>query len=254
MGSYSPLAVLRGGMKGLEAFVQKHWYLDQVPVLDGLTDAQKAYFLSHTIRRRYSAKTTLFSPGDRTTSLYVVDKGKVKIYALTSDGREVIYWYSYPGDLFGLAEVCGGELRNCYADTLEETVAIEVPYPVMQRLIADNPQLAAGFIKFLGARLRAATETIKSLASAPADKRLAGHLLKLGQQRGRVQPDGTIALLDHHTHQEIGNVLGLSRQTVTATLSDFRQRGLIDTGHRDIILRDPQRLSRLLEAAHETWH
>jgi CRP-like cAMP-binding protein len=234
-----------GVEKRIESFVERHWYLDRIEALRSLTAQEKAFFLEQTTRRRFGRGACIFSPGDPGVSVFMIQEGKVKIYALTEEGQEVTYWYCHPGEMFGLAEVCGEEERACYAEAVVDTAAVEIPHECLKTLIGNNPTLAEQFIKVLGARLRQACDTIKELATADVPSRLAHLLVKLAQISGSPHPGGGLAIDDRLTHQELANMIGASRQTVTEILNRFKEEGTIAIEGRKIILTHPGRFAAL---------
>jgi CRP-like cAMP-binding protein len=232
-----------GVQKRIESLVERHWYLDRIEVLRPLTAQEKAFFLEHTTRRYYSRGSHIFSPGDPGVSVYMVQEGKVKIYTLTEEGQEVAYWYCHSGEMFGLAEVCGEEARTCFAEAVIETAVVEIPHDCLKVLIGNNPLFAQQVIKVLGARLRQACDTIKELATADVPSRLAHLLVKLAQISGSPHPGGGLAIDDRLTHQELANMIGASRQTVTETLNRFKEEGIIAVEGRKIVLTHPERFA-----------
>lgn len=228
-----------------ESLVGRQWFFDRIEVLSHLTAKEKGYMLQQTRRRDYGRGTCIFRPGDLGVSVYMIQEGKVKIYNLTELGQEVTYWYIYPGDLFGLAEVCGGKPRVCFAEAVLDTVALETSNDCLRVLIDSNPRFAQQIIKVLGARLRQACDTITELASSDVTSRLAHLLIKLAQISGAPHGSG-LAIVDKFTHQALANMIGASRQTVTETLNRFKEEGIISVEGRQLILTRPDRFAHLI--------
>lgn len=223
-------------MQHLRSGFETRWYLDQIDVLEAVTPEDKKELIEHGIYKCFDQGYTVFSPGDRAKSVYLLQEGKVKIFGITRDGHEVVYWNIYPGDVFGLAEACGYGSRTCFAEATVKSTAVEIPKLMFENLLKSNREIAFQFIKVLGARLRRSTEQIKSMAGDRVEQRLATHLLNLGQISGVQRSNGEIFIRDRHTQQEMADSVGASRQTVSETLGGFRSRNLIDIEHGRIVL------------------
>lgn len=216
--------------------LEHHWYLDRVNVLEAVTPDQRAELVQQSMHRRFSTGYIIFSPGEKARSVYILQKGRIKIFGITRGGHEVVYWRIYPGDVFGLAEICGDSFRECFAEAAADSIAVEIPKQVFENLLKTNCEISFQFIKVLGSRLRQATEIIKSMSGDRVEQRLATHLLKLGQISGVQRPNGEILINERHTHQEIADSIGSTRQTVSESLGKFRSSNLIKVERGHIIL------------------
>lgn len=232
-------------MQHLYSGFETRWYLDQIDVLEVVTSEDRKELIEHGIYRRFEQGYNIFSSGDGAKSVFLLQEGKVKIFGITRDGHEVIYWNIYPGDVFGLAEACGYGSRTCFAEATVKSTAVEIPKHMFENLLKSNREIAFQFIKVLGARLRRSTEQIKSMAGDRVEQRLATHLLNLGQISGVQRSNGEVLIRDRHTQQEMADSVGSSRQTVSETLGIFRSRHLIKIERRRIVLIAVARLRNL---------
>lgn len=99
-------------------FIKEHWYLKTINIINELTENERLFFYEKTYKKKYSTNSIIFSPGDSDNLIYCVLSGRVKIYNLSVCGKEILYWFCQPNDFFGLAEICGGEMRTVFAETV----------------------------------------------------------------------------------------------------------------------------------------
>ncbi len=143
----------------------------------------------------------------------------------------------------GMAEVCMGSARRCFASARQPSELLEIPHSAMERLLTLHPELATVMMAQLGERLRLAGDTLLAVATASATARLARLLLVLAQRPGASHPVRMVQ--DSYTQQELASMSGLSRQTASEVLSRFRRQGLIDVRDRHMVLVRPAELRHL---------
>lgn len=183
-------------------------------------------------RRAYAKGDMVFRAGDPGVHVYFLESGRMKIWQPAGNGREVILWFCLPGEIFGLAEVARGGGRVVCAQACESSLILAVSREAFRGFIASSPEAALLSLQVLSARLRGLSDVLVNLVEDEADTRIAKLILRLGARYGR--RDGRVIHLDIPlTHQEIADMVGTTRQTVTSTLSQMKKRGVlsIDT-HR----------------------
>jgi len=102
------------------------WYLSPLEIIETLSQEERELFYRKACRNKYPKGTLVFSPGDLGGAIFYVMSGGIKIFNMSSCGKEVIYWFCYPRDFFGLAEVCGGEKRTVFAEAAEDSELLSV--------------------------------------------------------------------------------------------------------------------------------
>ena len=118
--------------------MEQQWYLSAVDILAALPEEERIFFLEKAAKKSVEKNAVIFSPGDLGTYIYYVLKGRVKIYNLAREGREVIYWFCTPKDFFGLAELCGGDQRTVFAEAVEHTDLLCVSQRHFEELVKRN--------------------------------------------------------------------------------------------------------------------
>lgn len=206
--------------------MEKHWYLSNVAITNDLQEDERSFFYKKSFKKKYPKNSIIFSPGDEGNLIYYVISGRVKIYTLSRCGKEVIYWFCHPKNLFGLAEICGGEMRTVFAEATEDTEVLCINKTNFEELIQRNPRIALSIMKILGSRIRQTHETIKDLVVCDVRSRMAQLLVKFAQICGLSRED-SVVLDKKFTHQEMANMIGATRTTVTEIINDFKRKGYV---------------------------
>ncbi|MDA8214015.1 MAG: Crp/Fnr family transcriptional regulator [Nitrospiraceae bacterium] len=228
--------------------MEKRWYLSAVDIIDELPEGERTFFYQKSHKKKYSKNSIIFSPGDQGNLIYYVLSGRVKIYNLSECGKEIIYWFCQPEDFFGLAEVCGGEMRTVFAEAVEDTEILCINRTNFEELISRNPKISIFIMRILGSRIRQAHETIKDLIVCDVHTRLAQLLINLGQVCGS-NHDGVITIEKKFTHQEMANMIGATRTTVTEVMNEFKKDGYIKCDGSKVTILDYARLVKLIESS-----
>lgn len=182
--------------------------------------------------RTFSKGGHVFRAEDPDAHVYLLKAGRVKIYQPADAGRDVILWFCLAGEIFGLAEVARGGRRTVSAIACERSTLVAVPRDAFREFLSLRPKAALLCLQVLSSRLRGLSNVIVNLVADEVDTRIAKLILRLGARYGR--RDGGVIHLDIPlTHQEIAEMVGTTRQTVSTVLSRLKRDGVlsIDT-HR----------------------
>ena len=184
--------------------------------------------------KRFPAQAVLVNEGDRTDSLFIVVSGRVKVYASSAAGKEVILSTLGPGDYFGELALDGGE-RSASVMTLEPTSCVIVNGANLRAFLADHPDFAQHLILKLIGRVRSLTDSVKSLALED----VYGRLVKLLQTLS--MPEGEHRVMPHRlTQQDMAEYVGSSREMVSRILKELTTGGYVRSeGGRLVLLRTP---------------
>ncbi len=203
------------------------------PVLDELA--------RHTQRRRLGDGELLYARGDQPTSLFGVEHGRVRISNTSSEGKELTATYFENGDWLGEISIFDGLPRLTDAVACGESQVLVVPRQAILDLLARQPELYAPFVQILCRKLRMAMEGMSDLMLLPLPQRLAKRLLALAQDYGQRHADGVEIDL-HLPQDELGRLLGTSRQSVSKELKTLEKHGWVKLAYGRIIIVDPQAL------------
>ena len=192
--------------------------------------------------RKYPKGTTIFGRGDPGDALYIVKEGLVKLASHSGRGTETILHLLPPGAIFG--EILLSEERRAFtAITETDTVVSVLPKQVLTQLLSTIPAFSMNFIRLLSQRLAKVEREYAGFGHTWSYHRLAKVLLKLGAEHGVKMPKGT-ALPLRLTHEELANLIGTTRETVSKQMGRFRRMGLIHREGKALLL-NVSRLGKL---------
>lgn len=198
-------------------------------------------------RRNYDKGEPVFRPGGPGANVYFLEAGRVKIYQPSGSSRDVLLWFCLVGEVFGLAEVAwGGRGRVVGAVACERSTVLAVSQENFRAFLVSRPQVALLCMEVLSSRLRGLSDVLVNLASDEVDTRIAKLILRLGARYGR-REDGVMHLDIPLTHQEIADMVGATRQTVTTVLSRLRRRGVLSIDTHRIQIESEELLSGLAQ-------
>ncbi len=221
----------------------KNSFIEAFPLFDCLNEYEKTQlssFIEVKSKRKYSF---IYLPDEPSSYIFFLLQGVVKIGTHSSDGREVIKAVLHPKAMFGELGLVGEEKRQDFARAMNEEVRLCVlKVSDFQTLMQSNHELCLRVISLMGKRLRRAENRLESLIFKDARTRIVDFLKDSVEKRGRRV--GYEMLLKHSlTQQDIANLTGTSRQTVTSVLNDLRKSDLIYFNRRSILIRDLAKLA-----------
>ena len=174
----------------------------------------------------YPSGTTLFLEGQEANGLYLISKGQVKLTVTRSDGKSIILRIAEPGELIGLDCMVSSKTFGMTAETLGPCAMRFVPRDLLRSLMRDHPDVCMAVAEQLSNDYRSACSQIRSLGlSRSASERIVLFLLDWGA-RGR-QTDQGLRVNIPLKHEEIAQIVGVSRETVTRTFTDLKHKHLI---------------------------
>ena len=189
----------------------------------------------------------ILSPDDPPDQIHIVKKGRVRVYRVTPDGKQLTLDIYEKGTILGDMSLLGQDrLPEAYAEAIDDGVICTITPDQLRRLIERYPTVGVNVIRHLSQRLQAAERELEAMAYQRVDQRLASKLLDLGQRFGVSTARGTL-IQARLTQQELAEMIGTTRETLAHTLADFRRRGLLDTEHHQVLIRDAERLTEIAE-------
>jgi CRP-like cAMP-binding protein len=233
-------------MAGKVAFDEKRalWYLKKIPLLADVPHEQVVRFAESVQLLEVRRRQVVYLPGDPGQTVYFVNGGRVKISKVTRDGKELTLAYRGPGELFGELALVEGGPREEMAEAVENALITEAGRTEFEQLVQHDGMVGYRLMKMFAQRRREIENQIENLVFKDVNAKLAQLLLKLGVEYGVDDARGTLVALKI-THQEMANLIGSTRETVSLTLSQFKRKGLIHTDGRKVILADPEGLKAL---------
>jgi len=213
-------------------------------LLRDLPDAEAREIAALFLERRFHRDAVVFHEGADADALFIVKTGIVKLLALSDKGTETTLHILRPGDVFG--ELAFSEpVRPFTAVAVTDVVLSVLPLKSLRDLVASCPAFARNLLELFSKRLGQVEREFAGIVNAWAHHRLARELFHLAGDLGVETPDGTLIPVQL-THEELSNLIGTTRETVTILLRKFEDMGIIRRQSRRIIVDRP----RLAEYAH----
>jgi CRP-like cAMP-binding protein len=219
----------------------KLWYLERFRLLDMLTEPQKRRVEAMTRMLELGRGKRIYLPADRSDQIFLLKAGVIRISGLGNDHNETILTFLYPGDIFGELAVVDDAPRGHLATAHEDVVLCAMDRDLLLRLIQETPALGYQITKLMGLRLRRFQTRIQELLFRSAHARVAHALLDMAADYG-IQDNEGVVIPIRFNQRDLGNLVGLARETVNAVLQDFKEDGLVNAQRRSIRITDPARL------------
>jgi CRP/FNR family transcriptional regulator, cyclic AMP receptor protein len=217
-------------------------FLATVPLLSRIAPEELQRFTEVTRERNYPKGSVILfedTPGD---SLFIVRAGRVKVVLVAEDGREVILGVLGVGDHFGELSLIDDQPRSAHVIAMEDATLLVLRQEDFKKRVEATPAVAWALLTELSRRLRRADGKIGGLVLLDVPGRVAQLLLDAADESGGDSIEKPL------THQVIAQMIGASRETVSRTMRDFQDAGLITVHRRRISVRDRSGLSSRAQA------
>lgn len=199
--------------------------LRSIPLFARIGDGDLEQIASHLIERRYPRNTTIVEEGLAGDYMYIIREGRVKVTKLSDDGREKILEFLEAGSFVGEMALLERAPRSASVKTLAPVRLLALSRSDFLNLLRRSPDLALSVIEELCHRLRTQNDQASALSFQRVKDRTKGLLERLARdphgEEGRL---ATPAL----THQQIADMIGTSRETVTRVVKELKQEGWLD--------------------------
>jgi CRP/FNR family transcriptional regulator, cyclic AMP receptor protein len=215
------------------------------PFLSHLTADELSDLRARSIVRSFARDATILHQGEAPGRVLVIERGRAKVTAITEDGTEVVLAFRGPGDLLGELSALGGETRLASVRALEPLDALAVPAGDFDSFLEAHPRVALVILRVVIARLRDADRQQVEFAAYQTLGRVARRLVELADRFGQPSGDG-IRIALPITQEELAGWAGASREATAKALHELRDLDLIETARREITVRDPAGLERLV--------
>lgn len=189
----------------------------------------------------------VFRAGEPTSCVCLVERGYLKIFQPTADGKEVLLFFRAPGDLLGLRgslQVKPNSLRTHTAQACEDSEILCIPVNAFREYLEGHPRMAIEVAATLSRHLDEACDHYSNLAVANVTARVARLILYVGRCYG-TRVDKGVRLDVPLTQQEIADMVGAARQTVNSILNSFYHDGVITESHKHLRIENEMALAKL---------
>ena len=220
------------------------WYLRKIPFLEGLTTEQYRELVPEVEVRELQRRQIVYLPGDPGEHVFFIQGGRIKCSKVSRDGKELTLTYVTAGEFFGELCVLDGQPREEMAEAMKNSILTVLPRAAIREMLQTQPRIAFRFIKVIGDRRRSMETKIEHLVFRDVHAKMAALLLELGEEYGKETEDG-LTIDQKITHQEMANLIGSTRETISLTLAAFKRKDLIELQGRTVVLLDLEGLAAL---------
>jgi CRP/FNR family transcriptional regulator len=208
-----------------------------------LSEGEMRTLCARVSKRHFGRGQTLFSEGEQCHGLFVVAKGRIRIFKLSPSGREQVLAVEGPGSSFAELPVFDGGVYPASASAMEDARVLFISRDDFQTYCREHPEVALKVLAVVGSRLRRLVGIIEDLSFTTVRQRLISLLLRLAQGGGITTKQGVRVELTT-THQDLAAELGTVRELVSRNLSRLEAEGLLEVDRRTIIIKDLPGLKR----------
>jgi CRP/FNR family cyclic AMP-dependent transcriptional regulator len=195
-------------------------------------------------RRRYRRGEALFSEGDLSDRVLIVESGWVKVSVASPDGHEAVLGLRGPGQVLGELSILDGAPRSASAIALEPVEATVVRAAELTRALDEDAEVSRELLRELARRLRDADRMRVEFATLDTLARVARRLLELAERFGEPGKDGGIVVALPLSQEEVASWCSASRESTAKALRTLREIGCITTGRRTVTIQDREKLER----------
>ncbi len=209
--------------------------LRKVPIFSGLSRDDLNAFLPHFRDKRFPKNSVIFQQEEEGDTFLFILKGRVKVVIMTKDGREVILSTLGKNEFFGEMSLIDGLPRSATVIALEDTELILLKRNDFLEKLKQYPDMMLSLMQEMSKRIRKADARISSLSALSVYGRVASVLLEIAKEAGKRTTAGYV-IENRPTQNEIANMAGTTRETVTRIMNDLVRRGYISMEGRSLII------------------
>ncbi len=236
---------------GFEHRLDKQGYLKDVDIFQDLSPAEIEALRKRAPMRQVEAGTILYMPDEPMEVLFILKVGRVRLYHLSPDGKALTTAILESGTIFGEMALLGQGSNASYAEALTRCMLCLMSCEDVSMLLLSDPRIALRITEILGRRLIEAEQRLSEFAFKSLPERLAVLLLHLAQE-----PSAGLFRSGYpevrYTHEQLAEMVGTYRETVTRILNEFRAAGWVELRRGKIIILDWHALETLNAPKHPT--
>lgn len=211
--------------------MDKIFLLSQISLLDELPMEDLQIIAQMSEMKSVKKGTIILSPNNKIESLFLLKKGQVRLYRINQNGKQFTVDILVDGNIFGETSTLSLTDDQIYAEAMTDTYLCVLGKTEFEEFIVKNPKIALKFINILSTRLKDLYSLSEKIALADVKYRILYLLLKLSEKTGRRKNEWqTIDM--KLTHQDIANMIGATRETTSAVMSQLKKEGVIKRGQR----------------------
>jgi len=216
----------------------------RVPLFSQLNEDDLEKIRILCVTQHYVKDQIILIEEEAGNTLFLIQKGRVKVSRISDDGREVILSILEPGDFFGELSLIDGKARSASVTAIEDSEVLMLRRGDFLGLLSDYPQISISLMKELAGRIRKSDTQIKSLSLQDAMGRVASSLIMLAEDHGRTRKN-EVVIPKIPLQQDLANMAGTSRETISRVFRALEEDLLIQRSGRKITIPDFNRFKKM---------
>lgn len=238
---YNPFAerVIQGPFASDAQFDK--WDFKSQSVLQNLPAEDLAILTSHLLEQRYDKGEIIFREGSTPDGIFYVVEGKVKKYKIDQEGREQIIYVANTGELIGYHAVLAESRYPDSAATLEKSKIAFIPKEDFLEVLQKSEVISRRLLKTLSHEFEVLVNSVSVFAHKTVRERLALQLIVL-REKYKVNFKAGMPVEINMSREDLANLVGTARETIVRILGEFKDKGILMTQGRKIIIQDVKQL------------
>jgi CRP-like cAMP-binding protein len=217
------------------------WSYKSGSILDNLPAEDQALFLSHQIEQTYGKGEIIFKEGSIPAGIFYIKSGKAKKYKAAYGGGEQIIYVANAGELIGYHALLSEERFPDSAATLEQSIIAFIPKEGFLAVLQQSPTLNSRLLKLLSHEFTVFANNLTLFSQRSVRERFALQLVVL-REKYKPSPHPTQPVEINLSREDLANLVGTGRENIVRILSEFKDKGILITRGRRIIILDVARL------------
>ncbi|RFU69305.1 Crp/Fnr family transcriptional regulator [Bacillus sp. V59.32b] len=218
--------------------IDKLWYLTQIKLFDKVSPEDMKEINKGTHHAKIRKNTIIQSPEMVRDGLYFVKEGALRLYIVNTEGKQFTIGILGKWSTFGEIDSFSLGTHGVYIETMEDTLLCSVGSEQFEKFLSTRPLIMKRVIRILSDQLQEKNNMLEKMALGTVKEKIIFLLLNLSEEFG-VQEDNFHRIDLPLTHQEIGNMIGATRESVTSTINELVKVGMIRTGRKSLSI-DPK--------------
>ena len=210
-------------------------HLRNVPIFTALSDSDLNRIASKMVSRDYEKGQMILLEESTGETFFIITSGTVKVTRLSDDGREVILALLGESDFFGEMSLLDGEGRSANIVANEDAEVMTLSRRDFLEYLETYPKIAIALLEELAVRIRKSDQQIESLSLSDSEQRIGITLIRLAEESGTIKR-GDVMVQNLPYQQDIANMAGTSRETVSRTLKLLEDKKLVKRNGSDITI------------------
>ena len=218
--------------------LHEHLCVSIVPIFNHLEQAEMQEVAKSAKPKNLAKGEVLYRAGDKSNSLYIIHKGKLKVYHLTGNGKEQLIRILQPGDFTGELALFTDKVHDSYAEAMEDTELCTINSQDINQLFLKYPQISLKILKEFSLRLDQTEHQVTSFTTEDTETRIALYLVQ------EAEASKSMEIKLPMSRKDLASFLGTTPETISRKLARFEDEGWIQqTDQRAILIKDMDALS-----------